>query len=178
LCIFDKKGTADGEWKIRTQGEKVSSVKSIKCSGLHLNSILDWEDEINAVVGKCEIPMKIVNCVKHNLWRADPVILMRLYKALIRTRMECGAFLFHKLKKKQLQKRENLQFREIRRALGYRSNTPTNCKFKQMGSNYVPRSYTSINYPMVQLLEVLSTLADNPGRIENEQSLISIGHVI
>jgi retron-type reverse transcriptase len=30
LCIFNKRGTADGEWEIMVQGEKVSSVKSIK----------------------------------------------------------------------------------------------------------------------------------------------------
>jgi hypothetical protein len=41
---------------------------------------------------------------------------MRLYKALIRSRMEYGPFLFQKLKKKQ---------GAIRGALGYHSSTPT-----------------------------------------------------
>jgi hypothetical protein len=52
LCIFDKKGTADGDWEITVQGEKVNSVKSIKSLGLQLKSNLDWEDEINAIVRK------------------------------------------------------------------------------------------------------------------------------
>jgi hypothetical protein len=47
--------------------------------------------------------MKIVTCVKHAWWGADPVVLIILYKALTRSRMEYGAFLFHKLKKKQAQ---------------------------------------------------------------------------
>jgi hypothetical protein len=41
--------------------------------------------------------------VKHTWWGEDPLILMR-HKALIRPRMEYGAFLFNKLKKKQLLK--------------------------------------------------------------------------
>lgn len=41
LCIFDKKGTADGQREITVQGEKVSSVKSINFLGLHLKSYLD-----------------------------------------------------------------------------------------------------------------------------------------
>jgi hypothetical protein len=65
LCIFDKKGTADGAWKIAVQGGKVSSVKSVTFLGLYLKSILDWEDEINAIVRKHKYPIKIVNCVKH-----------------------------------------------------------------------------------------------------------------
>jgi hypothetical protein len=40
--------------EITVQGEKVSLVKSIKFISLQLNSTLDWEDEINAIVKKCE----------------------------------------------------------------------------------------------------------------------------
>jgi hypothetical protein len=77
--------------------------------------------------------------------------------------MEHGTFLFHKLKKNQLQKVEKIQYeyRAIWGALGYQSSTPTNimlaeakdipicCRFKQLGGNYVSRCYTSSNHPMV-----------------------------
>jgi hypothetical protein len=110
---------------------------------------------------------------------------MRIYKALMRSRMEYGAFLFHKLKKKQAQKLEIIQYRPIRGALGYRSSTQINVmlaeakeiqiisRFKQLGRNYVSRCCTSNNHPMIQLLEEVSTLIDKPGRKENEQPLIS-----
>jgi hypothetical protein len=99
--------------------------------------------------------------------------------------MEYGAISFHELKKKQAQKPEKIQYRKIRGALGYRSSTPTNVmlaeaeeipiftRFGQLGRNCVSRCYTSSNYPMVQLLEELSTLVDNPGRGGKEQPLIS-----
>jgi hypothetical protein len=38
VYIFDKRGAANGEWEVMVQGEKVSSVKSIKFLGLHLKS--------------------------------------------------------------------------------------------------------------------------------------------
>jgi hypothetical protein len=124
---------------------------------------------------------------------ADHVILIRLYKALIRSRMEYGTCLVHKLRKKQIQKLEKIQYRAIHGALGYWSSTPTTVmlaeakeipifsRFKQFG-----RKYVSSNHPMVQLLEELSTLVDNPGRGENGQPLISeyykevtpLGHLI
>jgi hypothetical protein len=100
------------------QGVKVSSVNSIKFLGLHLKFNLDWEDKINAVVRKCENPMKIVNCVKHIWWGADPVILMRIYTSFIRSRMEYGSFLLHKLKKKQAQELEKIKYKAISGALG------------------------------------------------------------
>jgi hypothetical protein len=43
---------------------------------------------------------------------------MRLYKTLIRSRMEYGALLFHKLKKKQALNLEKIQYSAIRGALG------------------------------------------------------------
>jgi hypothetical protein len=48
-------------------------------------------------------------------------------------------------------------------------------RFKQLGRNYmyVSSCYMLSNHPMVQLLEELSTLVDNPGRGGNEQPLIS-----
>jgi hypothetical protein len=39
--------------------------------------------------------------------------------------MEYGAFLFYKLKKKEAENLEKIQYRAIRGALGYRSRTPT-----------------------------------------------------
>jgi hypothetical protein len=94
--------------------------------------------------------------------------------------MEYGAFLFHKLQRKQLQKLQKIQYRAIRGVLGYWSSTATNImlgeakeipffsRFKQLGMNYVSRCYTSSNHPMVLLLEELSILVNNPGRGENE----------
>jgi hypothetical protein len=97
---------------------------------------------------------------------------------------------FHKLKK--------IQYRAVRIALGYWSTTQMNTvlagakkipnfsRFKQLGKNYVSRCYTSTNHPMVQLLEELSILVDNPWRGEKEQPLVSkyykevthLGHLI
>lgn len=48
------------------------------------------------------------------------------WEALIKPRMNYGAFLFHKLEKTQLQKLEKIQCRAIRGARVYRNSTPTN----------------------------------------------------
>jgi hypothetical protein len=185
LCIFDKKGTADEEWVITVEGGKITSVKLIRFLGLHLKSNIDWEDEFIAIVRKCENPMKIIKCVKHAWWEKDPVILMSPYKTFIRSRMEYGPFLVHKIKKKQAQKLGKIQYRAIPGSQGYRSSTPTNVmlaeakdipifsRFKQLGRNYVSRCYTSSTHPMIQLLDELSILVDKPGRGENEQPLNS-----
>jgi hypothetical protein len=55
--------------------------------------------------------MKIVNCVENTWWEADPIILMRIYKALIRSRIEYGAFFVNNLEKKQALKLEKIQYR-------------------------------------------------------------------
>jgi hypothetical protein len=50
---------------------------------------------------------------------------------------------------------------------------PIFSRFRQLGRNYVSRCYTSSNHPMIQLLEELPALVDNPGRGENAQPLIN-----
>jgi hypothetical protein len=50
---------------------------------------------------------------------------------------------------------------------------PVFSRFKQLGRNNVSRCSTSSNDPMVQLLEELSILVDNPSRGQNEQPPIS-----
>jgi hypothetical protein len=84
-----------------------------------------------------------------------------------------------------LKGKKHRTWRPISGKMGYRSSTPTNVmladvkeipifsRFKQLGRKYVSRCYTSSNHPVVQLLEELSSLADNPGRRENEQPQIS-----
>jgi hypothetical protein len=47
------------------------------------------------------------------------------------------------------------------------------CRFKQFGKGCVSRCYMSSNHPVVQWLEELSVLVNNPGRGEDEQPLIS-----
>jgi hypothetical protein len=93
-CVFSiiEKGTADGEWDIIVQGEKIPSVKSIKLLDMPLKSNLVSEDEINGIIRKCEPPIKIMNCVKHTWCGADPLILMRLCKVVMSSRIEYGAF--------------------------------------------------------------------------------------
>jgi hypothetical protein len=41
---------------------------------------------------------------------------------------------------------------------------PNFSRFRELGRNNVSRCHTSSNHPMVQLLEELSVLDENPGR--------------
>jgi hypothetical protein len=168
LHNFDKKGTANGmgNYSIRKKKGFFDQI-NYKIFGSTLTSNLDREDEINAIVRKCKNLMKTVNSVKHTWCGVDAVIL---YMVFIRLKIEYGAFLFHVLKKKQLQKLEKIQYRVICRALGYRSSSPTNtmlaeaketpifCKLKELGRNLLSMCYTLSNHPMIQLLEELSAL--------------------
>jgi hypothetical protein len=65
----------------------------VKFLGLHIATNLNWEKQIESISKKCENPLKILNCIKNTWWwGADPVILLRLYRALIQSRMEYSAF--------------------------------------------------------------------------------------
>jgi hypothetical protein len=57
---------------VGSYGER-GNIYSVKLNTF-LKPNLDWEDEVNAIVGKCENPMNILNCVKNTCWAADSLI--------------------------------------------------------------------------------------------------------
>jgi hypothetical protein len=74
--------------------------------------IKNLTDNINAVVRKCEIPIEIMTYLKHTRWGADPIILSRLYRVLMRSRMVHAALAFGKLQKKQSHENKKIQCRQ------------------------------------------------------------------
>ncbi|KAL6420933.1 hypothetical protein ACFW04_013612 [Cataglyphis niger] len=67
---------------------------------------------------------KIIKCLKYTWWGADPRVLINLYIALIRSRIEYRGFLFHNLFNSSSLKLMRLQYKALRLALELRNSTP------------------------------------------------------
>jgi len=107
--------------------------------------------------------IKYLSCT----WKgADPALLLRLYRALIRSRSEYGASLFT-LTAIQKGKLELIQCRGVRSALGYRQSTPNNVllaevkeipfdiRFTYLTKNYLNRVFGSTDHPCIHILDKL-----------------------
>lgn len=153
--------------------------------GIKFNSSLDWGPHVQTVLLKYLTPMKIINCLRHT-WGADPILLMNLYRSLIRFRIDYGIFLLHGLKKSQSLLLDRLQWRAIRLAFGCRVSTPTNVLLSEaceapihlrttfLCLNFLIRACLNSNHPLIESLRGIKDSLDSPVTINPLVNLILI----
>ncbi|XP_044011968.1 uncharacterized protein LOC122854972 [Aphidius gifuensis] len=101
FMVFNKCSGQGGLWDINLDSNVITSSRIVKLFGRWLSSNFEWEKQISSIEAKCQTPLKILSCIRSTWQGADPIVLIRLYKALIRSRIEYCGFLFHKLTKQQ-----------------------------------------------------------------------------
>lgn len=132
--------------------------------------------------------MAILSYLRTSWSDTDPSVMLRLYKALIRSRIEYGGFLLHPLSTKNLKKITVIQNRAIRLAMGYRKSTPINImlaeakeppisfRFQYLCINYLARIESNSAHPLSPVLDKLITRRNNPTFIRNSKPLLLIGY--
>jgi hypothetical protein len=159
LCIFkNKRSRTEKEWAISINGKYITSEKVV---ALYFKADLKWNHQVEVIRHRCIKPMAVISYIQTTWMGADPTILLRLYTALIRSRIEYGGFLFHSLTKGQMDLPEKIQCNYIRLALGYMRTTPINVtlaeakippitlRLKFLGSNYVTRTLINPDHPVI-----------------------------
>lgn len=111
---------------INFQDNQIQDSSQVSLLGIIFHSSLSWEPQIQSIGKRCLTPTKIINCLRHTWWGANPILLINLYKTLVRSRLDYGIFLFQDLKKSQALFLDRIQWKALRLALGYRTSTPTN----------------------------------------------------
>lgn len=183
LCIFND--LKNGSWSIKIDKKKIKSQKSVKFLGITFEASCKWNIQVETIKKKCIGPLSILNYLRSTWKGADPCLLLRLYKALVRSRIEYGAFLFT-LTTTQQKTLDKIQFRALRLAMGYRQSTPTNVilaearepplklRFKYLCKNYICRVISNIDHPVTTTLQNLVEIIDNPVRINKTKDVIIV----
>jgi ribonuclease HI len=95
----------------------------------YLGMILDapyltWKQHIKQLKTKVLSKMNILSSVSHQHWGADRVMLLRLYKSLVRSVMDYGCIFYDSSSKTNLKSLDPVQNRCLRIAIGARKTTP------------------------------------------------------
>lgn len=95
LCIFSQcKRITSKQWSIELDTKRIKSKSILKLLGIYFENTLAWDAQVEHIREKCLKAISILSYLK-TTWRgADPTVLLRLYKALVRSRMEYCGFLF------------------------------------------------------------------------------------
>ena len=153
------------------QNTQINSLNKVKFLGLTFQSNLKWNAQILSCEKKCANSIKTMKCLGKKKWGSDPNVLLRIYRALIRSRIEYGGLLFHNISLELSAKMDKLQMRALRIAMGYRNSTPLNVilaesrepslffRFKYLGLNFLNRVHSLSSHVLNETVNSLSNIS-------------------
>lgn len=131
---------------------------SEKYLGIQFDSQLNWKGHINSLVHRCQMPLNIIKSVAYVWWGADPTCLLKIYKALILSKLQNSSFLWQQAAKWDLKQLDIVQNTAMRKILGVLPSTPIHM---QAETRLQPLKYSAQNEAEKLILRLLS-IGDYP----------------
>ena len=185
VVIFNKKKKKEKNIKIKINNKDIKPSDNVKFLGLILDRNLSWRPHIKNLEIKCNAAVRIIKCLRGIWWGADPNILLTIYKALVRSKIEYGGFLISPCKEIHMNKLQKIQNSSLRFAMGYQCTTPINVimaescipylkyRFEYLGYKYILKNLSYPSNSVINSIEEVYELSENPVyQINFEKSLI------
>lgn len=151
--IFTRKYKVQIPTSVSLNNIIIEVVMSHKFLGVYLDSKLNWKDQTNYIIKKCEKKINILKAVANTSWGADPNTCLVLYRSFIRPHLDYGCALFDNASNYIANKLNILQYRCLRQALGALKSSPTNAllsEAKEMPLN-IRRRFLIDNYVLKKI---------------------------
>ena len=79
---------------LKLNGCKIQVSQSVRFLELHWDPKLSWNVHINKTKAKCIKDMNLLKTVSSEEWEADTEVLMRIYRAVIRPKINYGCLVY------------------------------------------------------------------------------------
>lgn len=95
LVVFsDNNLSRKRKWKISINNTFIRCQTSVKFLGIIFQSNGKWDLQTQKVVKSCASPTNLISFLTSTWWGAAPQILLILYNALVKSRIEYAAFIY------------------------------------------------------------------------------------
>jgi hypothetical protein len=110
---------------IKVDKTPIAFVDSYKYLGMTFDKPrLTWSSHIKLLTERCRSKVNIMKAVSNHHWGADRVLLLQIYKALVRSTMDYGSIFYMSASKSNLDKLNKIQNSCLRIAVGARKTSP------------------------------------------------------
>ena len=99
-------------------------VPQAKFLGVIFDKKLNFKAHIDYLRGKCQKSLNLLKVVSKLDWGADTTVLLRLYRALVRSKLDYGCVVYSSARKSYLKKLEPIQNQALRLCLGAFRTSP------------------------------------------------------
>ncbi|GFO50066.1 retrovirus-related pol polyprotein from type-1 retrotransposable element r1 [Plakobranchus ocellatus] len=154
-----------------------------KYSGVFFNSKLNFSSHVKYLKKKCLKALNLLRVVDHTDWGADRAILLRLYRTLVRSKLDYGSVIYGSANKHVLRALDRIHHQGLRIALGAFRTTPIKSLYAEAGEpslehrrlklafNYVLKLKSLPRNPCHEIFE--APLSDFSAVINSELNLVA-----
>ena len=139
--------------------DRIKAVKEAKFLGLIFDQKLTFLPHILNLKTSCLKSLDLLRVVGHTDWGADRSVLLRLYRAVIRSKLDYGCVVYGSARKSYLEKLDTIHHQGLRICLGAFRTSPVKSLYVEAGepSLSLRRLKLSLNY-----VTKLKSLPNNP----------------
>ncbi|CAH2009813.1 unnamed protein product [Acanthoscelides obtectus] len=157
--IFSKSRRTSDNIVLSLNSTRIQKVDSIVFLGMTLDSKLKWDLHITKLISSCQKRLNLIKVLANTFWGSDFLSLMRVYRAILRSKIDYGSICYTTASKNSLKKLDVLQHKAIRLAYGLLRTSPV--ESIHVLANEPPlhlrREYLALRYAAK-----ISSLPDNP----------------
>ena len=141
---------------------QIEVVPEFKFLGLLFDSKLSFIPHINYLSNKCQKALNLLRVVSSMDWGADRKVLLRLYRSLVRSKLDYGCIVYGSARQSYLRKLDSIHNQGLRLALAAFRTSPVN-------SLYAEANEPSLNLRRKKLsLQYYLKLKSNPDNPTNQ----------
>ena len=109
---------------LKLDGVEIPVVDQYKFLGVIFDRKLSFIPHINYLKAKCHKGLQLLRVVAHTDWGADKSTLLKLYKSLVRSKLDYGCFIYGSVRKSYLRCLDSIHHLGLRIALGALRTSP------------------------------------------------------
>ena len=141
------------------EGTPVPTATEVKFLGVIFDQKLNFISHIKYLRNSCQKALDVLRVVGHTDWGADRTVLLRLYRSLVRSKLDYGCIVWGSARKSYTQMLDPIHHQGIRICLGAFRTSPVESLYVEAGepSLYSRRIRLAMNYVLK-----LRSNPDNP----------------
>ena len=117
--------------ELTLDGIQIEVVPEFKFLGLLFDSKLSFIPHISYLSNKCHKALNLLRVVSSMDWGADRKVLLRLYRTLVRSKLDYGCIVYGSARQSYLRKLDSIHNQGLRLALGAFRTSPVNSLYAE-----------------------------------------------
>ena len=158
-CVHFHRQRIHKEPSLHLDGQPIPVAREVKFLGLYFDQKLNFKRHIQYVKERCQKALNVLRTVGHTDWGADRNTLLKLYRTLVRSKLDYGCIVYGSAAKHVLRTLDPVHHQGLRVALGAFRTSPVKSLYAEAGEASLEnrRLKLSLNYNLK-----IRSLTENP----------------